>query len=67
MNGIEKRALLVFGKFQKPRCFKGVVHLPTKYKATKNAWMTFAPFEEWIRKWDVNFTSVGRKIVCGEL
>ena len=25
------------GKFQRPRCFSGVTHLPTEYKANRNA------------------------------
>ena len=58
-----KSDLLVIGKFQKPRCLKDVTHLPTEYKDNKNAWMTLALFEEWIRKWDAELILVGRKIV----
>lgn len=63
MAGTEKRPLLVIGNFQHPRCFTGVAHLPTEYKGNKNAWMTSVIFEEWLRKWDQELTSAGRKIV----
>ncbi len=46
MNG-EKKELLVIGKSNKPRCFKGVKMLPVQYKINKNAWMTATMFEEW--------------------
>ena len=63
MNGTEKRPLLVIGKFQRPRYFSGVAHLPTEHKANKNTWMTSVIFEEWLRKWDQELTSSGREIV----
>ena len=63
MNGTEKHPLLVIGKFQRPRCFSGVAHLPIEYKANTNAWMTSIIFEEWLRKWDQELTSSGGKIV----
>lgn len=47
MNG-EKRKLMVIGKSQNPRCFKGVKTLPVDYKANKNAWMTAAIFKDWL-------------------
>jgi hypothetical protein len=33
----EKLRPLVVGKFEKPRCMKGVKHYPCNYKASKNA------------------------------
>lgn len=51
MNG-EKRKLMVIGKSQNPRCFKGVKTLPVDYKANKNAWMTAAIFKDWLINWD---------------
>ena len=53
MTGSEKLPLLAIGNFKKPRCFRGVSYLPVEYEANKNAWMTSAIFEEWVRKWDV--------------
>ncbi|XP_016659158.1 tigger transposable element-derived protein 4-like [Acyrthosiphon pisum] len=51
MNG-EKRKLMVIGKSQNPRCFKGVKTLPVDYKANKSAWMTAAIFKDWLINWD---------------
>ncbi|KAL4127580.1 hypothetical protein QTP88_011747 [Uroleucon formosanum] len=51
MNG-EKRKLMVIGKSQNPRCFKGVKSLPVDYKANKNAWMTAGIFKDWLINWD---------------
>lgn len=39
MSGTEKLPLLVIGKSDKPRCFKGA-KIPVDYKANKKAWMT---------------------------
>jgi len=51
MNG-EKRKLMVIGKSQNLRCFKGVKTLPVDYKANKNAWMTAPIFKDWLIYWD---------------
>jgi hypothetical protein len=40
MDGSEKIKLLVIGKFQNPRCFKGITSLPVEYRWNKKAWMT---------------------------
>ena len=48
----EKLPPLIIGKLQKPRCFRGIRHVPLKYKANRRAWMTSATFEEWIRNFD---------------
>ena len=55
MDGTEKIDLLTIGKFRNPRCFKGIQHLPTLYKANKKAWMVSTIFEEWLRKLDRKF------------
>jgi hypothetical protein len=39
-DGSEKLRPLVVGKFEKPRCMKGVKHYLCDYKASKNAWVT---------------------------
>ena len=62
MSGSEKLSLLTIGKFKKPRCFLGVMCLPTVYEANTSAWMTSAIFEEWLRKWDAKLTRHNRKI-----
>ena len=63
MTGMEKCPLLTIGKFKKPRCFRGVLVLPTEYQANPSAWMTASIFEEWLRKWDNKLTRSGRMIV----
>ena len=50
MTGTEKIPLLVIGKSEKPRCFKGVNSLPTPYRTNKKAWMTSIIFTEWVRE-----------------
>jgi hypothetical protein len=62
MTGCEKIPLLVIGKFKKPRCFRGVSCLPTKYEASPKAWMTSLLFEKWLREWDAKNTKEKRKI-----
>ena len=62
MSGSEKLSLLTIGKFKKPRCFRGVMCLPTVYEANTSAWMTSAIIEEWLRKWDAKLTRHNRKI-----
>ena len=62
MSGSEKLSLLTIGKVKKPRCFRGVMCLPTVYEANTSAWMTSAIFEEWLRKWDAKLTRHNRKI-----
>jgi hypothetical protein len=36
----DKQVLIVIGKSPKPRCFKNVKKLPTKYHTNSKAWMT---------------------------
>jgi hypothetical protein len=48
----EKRKLMVIGKSQNLRCFKGVITLPVDYKANKSAWMTADIFKDWLINWD---------------
>ena len=62
MSCSEKLSLLTIGKFKKPRWFRGVMCLPTVYKANTSAWMTSAIFEEWLQKWDAKLTRHNRKI-----
>jgi hypothetical protein len=39
-DGSHKQLPIVIGKSPKPRCFKNVKKLPTKYHANGKAWMT---------------------------
>ena len=45
MDGTEKHPLLVIGKFESPRCFRNIQHLPTVYDVNKSAWMTSSIFK----------------------
>lgn len=63
MDGSEKLKLLLIGKSNRPRCFRGVKWLPLDYKANTKAWMTGALFEEWVVKLDKHFGNMGRKII----
>ncbi|XP_064411327.1 jerky protein homolog [Latimeria chalumnae] len=45
--GSHKVKLLVVGKYNRPRAFKGVTHLPVVYKAQSNAWMDKDIFCDW--------------------
>lgn len=38
-TGSHKIPLLLIGKSQRPRCLKGITHLPLLYKAQTNSWM----------------------------
>nr|XP_044987310.1 tigger transposable element-derived protein 4 [Jaculus jaculus] len=63
MDGSEKLPLLVVGKNQTPRCFKGVKSLPVCYEASRMAWMTSAIFEQWMQKLDETFQAQQRRVV----
>ncbi|XP_030607758.1 tigger transposable element-derived protein 4-like isoform X1 [Archocentrus centrarchus] len=62
MDGSEKLPLLVIGKSKKPHDFKGVRHLPVKYKANRNAWMNGEIFESWVKSLDHNMGLQNRRI-----
>lgn len=47
MSGIEKLFLLVIGKFENLRCFKGIKFLFVIYRVNKKVWMVSFIFEEW--------------------
>ncbi|XP_025050506.1 jerky protein homolog [Alligator sinensis] len=46
-GGTHKVKLLVVGKCNRPRAFKGITHLPVVYKAQSNAWMNKGIFYDW--------------------
>lgn len=62
-DGSEKLPPLVIGKSAKPRCFKNVRTLPTKYAANKKAWMTSILFEKQLTALDALMGVKHRKIL----
>lgn len=63
MAGTEKRKLVVVGRFQKPRCFKGLTKMPVKYHSNTKSWMTAAIFAEEVKKWDAELGVKNRRIL----
>jgi len=65
MTGSDKQKLLIIGKSNKPRCFKGlrIESLPVEYHANKNAWMTSEIFRSWLTTWDKKLQIKQRKIL----
>uniref|UniRef100_A0A1E1XRR1 Putative tigger transposable element n=1 Tax=Amblyomma sculptum TaxID=1581419 RepID=A0A1E1XRR1_AMBSC len=62
-TGTERCRLLVIGKAEKPRCFKGIKTLPVDYTANKKSWMTREIFTDWLRKLDRKFAAQNRKVL----
>lgn len=62
-DGSEKLPPIVVGKALKPRCFKSVKTLPTKYHANKNAWMTRNLFTLQLQALDAKMGAQNRKII----
>ena len=54
--------MFVIGKSKSPRCFKGVKHLPCRYRNQNKSWMDSVLFEEWIREMDTKFTKEKKKV-----
>ena len=52
----DKIPMFVIGKSKSPRCFKGVKHLPCRYRNQNKSWMDCELFEEWIWEMDTKFT-----------
>ena len=63
MDGSEKIQPLVIGKFQNPRCFRGIRTLPVKYYANKKAWMTTEIYENWLLSFDRKMKQQNRKVL----
>ncbi|XP_008552099.1 uncharacterized protein LOC103574431 [Microplitis demolitor] len=63
MSGTEKKKLLIIGKSQKPRCFKGVKSLPVDYANNRKAWITSEVFEKWLRDWDRDLVKKKKKVL----
>ena len=59
-DGTEKYELAMIGKYQNPRCFKNVSHLPVMYYAQQNAWMDKEIYKKWLQQLDKTMTKEGR-------
>jgi hypothetical protein len=62
-DGSEKHGPLVVGRFEKPRCMKGMQHYPFDYKASKNAWVTGKIFREWLLCLERKMASINRNVL----
>ena len=58
----DKIPMFVTSKSKSPRCFKGVKHLPCRYRNQNKSWMDSVFFEEWIREMDTKFTKEKKKV-----
>ena len=59
---VEKIPMLVIGKSNKVRCFKGIKSTPCRCRAQKKSWMDSKLFEEWFREQEREFVLEGRKV-----
>ena len=59
----EKVLLHIIGKFEKPRCFRGIKCQLVKYKANKKAWMDSDLFNDWLLSFDQTLAAENRKIL----
>lgn len=61
----EKYKLLIVGKSENPRCFKGVKksNLPAFYASNRKAWMTSAIFDEFMNGFSVFLQKRNRKAI----
>ena len=62
MTGEDKLDPLIIGKLAKPRCFRGVNHIPLPYCSNAKAWMTSQVWTEWIKKFDHRMRLEKRKV-----
>jgi hypothetical protein len=63
MTGNDKiEFLVIYGKTQKPRCFKNVMSLPVQYFGNKKACITSALFETWLLKLVARLKAENRKV-----
>lgn len=63
MSGSEKLPLLVIGRRNEDRLFKGVKTRPVWYKMNKKAWMTRVLFEDYIKRLDRKFEREQRRVI----
>ena len=62
-DGSDKQVQTVIGKSPKPRCFKNVIKLPTKYHTNGKAWMMTETFCSFLRSLDVQMGAQNRQIL----
>jgi hypothetical protein len=62
-DGSDKHLPIVIGKSPKPRCFKNVKKLPTKYHANGKAWMTTEIFCSFLHTLDAQMGAQNRQII----
>lgn len=59
----EKLPPSVIGKYQKPRCFKGITEFPVQYESNKKAWMTSVLFIQYLNHLDNLMVQRKKKII----
>lgn len=62
-DGTDKLKPFVIGRAVKPRCFKNVKTLPTRYAANKKSWMTSSLFRDFLTSLDKSMKIQKRKIL----
>jgi hypothetical protein len=62
-DGSDKQVSIMTGKSLKPRCFKNVKKLPTKYHANGKAWMTAEIFCSCLHSLDAQMGAQHRQII----
>lgn len=62
MDGSDKRAPLVIGKSDRPKCFWGSKHVPVKYVSHPKAWMTPLLFCNWLCDFNASMAEEGRSV-----
>jgi hypothetical protein len=62
-DGSDKQVSIVIGKSPKPRCFKNIKKLPSKYDANNKAWMTTDIFSSFLRSLDASMGAQNRNIL----
>lgn len=63
MDGSDKRAPLVIGRSDRPRCFRGSKSVPVKYMSHPKAWMTPLVFCNWLCDFNAHMAEENR-LVC---
>ena len=62
-TGMDKRELVIIGKYAKPPSFNNVRTLPCMYTSQPQAWMTQYQFYKWLEVWEDELKRQKRKIL----
>lgn len=64
-NGTEKLTPWVIGKYENPRCFKGLDKslLPCEYSHQKKAWVDGVSFRKWLLKFNSRMSAQNRQVL----